>query len=302
MFYSDLNTVPPIQHKLAKIPSDFPGRFPAFSKAAPGHAGHPLPCVPGAHAVDVRRCRGSRPFLRRPPRPRCSPALPPPWGMLAAAGGDACGWERPWLCRLPAAGARSFPRCLLLAAEAGALGRDDRRERLREALLDGMWLTGGRGQLRGHSRRFPLARRWQGNCSAFLEGPVPSGGAGAEPLARLGSRRARAGGPPPALAPEHLLRGVETPQGQGLEQSFLRPRQNERSGAGEGEPSGAWRRSGSVPAPPRPGCPRERQGSPQTDVLRRCLIAHPGQRLGNPSLSLGWLQFHLEKGRYNHSI
>lgn len=157
MFHFDLNPLPPIQHKLAKIPSDSPGRFSAFSKTAPiapGQPGHPRPCVPAAHAAEARRCWGSRPFLRRPARPSPSGCWQWRAGTLRL--------EKAVALPAPSCRPRSSPLCLLLAAwgDRGggwSLGTGSaRRERLREALLDGMWLTGVRGQLRGHCRRFPL--------------------------------------------------------------------------------------------------------------------------------------------------
>lgn len=160
MFHSDLNTLPPIQHKFARIPRDFPGRFAAFSEAAPsapGRSGRPLPRVP---EVPAAMCGGPEGPCR--PGPSCTaPALRGHRGELpAAAGGERSGRERPWLCRLPAAGARSIPAASfsqpeVIAAEAEALGRGGRRERLRETVRQHVAIWGPRAAHGTQQKVFP---------------------------------------------------------------------------------------------------------------------------------------------------
>lgn len=135
-------------------------------------------------------------------------------------------------------------------------------------LLDNMWLFGGRGQLTGRSKRFSLPRRQRGNCSALREGPVLGQERPGQSLSQAsGPARPEQGACLFPLSPEHLLRGVETPQGQGLEQFFLRPRQNEPPLPARESPRGSGGAAGAVAAPPGLagplGCTRERQDSPK---------------------------------------
>lgn len=157
MFHLNLNTLPPIQHKLAKIPRDFPGRFPAFSKAAPSapeHSGQPLPCaLPGQTQC---QCGGARDrclpaLLSAPALLACAPPLPAAAGGMPAVA-DRCGrgalqLGKAMALRAPSCSGSSSPAAssqpAVSAMEAAALGRDGRRERLRETLSDGMRLTLG---------------------------------------------------------------------------------------------------------------------------------------------------------------